>query len=121
MKAAIVNFFNAAWAKIWIFLCWLDNFISNDKLADGLMRWPRPVAFTLLIVLMIVGWHNPATLIAFAKGLSALPDRFWEVVFIILGSIATTKAARDFRGFVGGAAKAEEPDADAPASDDSSK
>lgn len=69
--------------------------LSNDKAADGIMRWPRPVAFFLLVVMFITGWFNPALLLSYATALAAFPTDFWNVVFIVLGSIAGSKIITD--------------------------
>lgn len=73
----------------------LKPLTDNDGMATGIMRWPRPTAFFLLVILFVVGWFNPATLLAYASALAAFPQDFWNVVFIILGSIAGSKGLAD--------------------------
>lgn len=73
----------------------VTGLISNEKAADGIMRWPRPVAFFLTVAMFLIGWFHPAALLAFAQAISALPDHFWDVIFIILGSIGVSKGAND--------------------------
>lgn len=73
----------------------VTGMISNEKAADGIMRWPRPVAFFLTVAMFLIGWFHPATLLAFAQAISALPEHFWDVIFIILGSIGVSKGAND--------------------------
>lgn len=68
---------------------------NNEAAADGIMRWPRPVAFFMLVTMFIVGWFNPTTLMAFAQAIAVLPESFWTVVFIVLGSIGATKLSND--------------------------
>lgn len=69
--------------------------INNDKIADGIMRWPRIVAFFLMTIMFVVGWFNTAGLLAFAQAISALPADFWTAVYIILGSIGASKLGND--------------------------
>ncbi|MCK9529449.1 MAG: 3TM-type holin [Gammaproteobacteria bacterium] len=73
----------------------ISDVISNEKAADGIMRWPRPVAFFMIVIMFCVGWFHPATLLAFAQALAAFPESFWTVIFIILGSIGVSKGAND--------------------------
>lgn len=77
------------------FLAGLTNALDNEKLATATMRWPRPVAFFLLVVMFVLGWSNPAGLLAFASALAAFPADFWNVIFILLGSIAGSKGIAD--------------------------
>lgn len=74
--------------------------MDNEKNADGVMRWPRPVAFFLITIMFVVGWFHPATLLAFAQAISALPDHFFNIVYIILGSIGVTKFSKDMGNFI---------------------
>lgn len=69
--------------------------INNEKIADGIMRWPRIVAFFLMTIMFVVGWFNTAGLLAFAQAISALPADFWTAVYIILGSIGASKLGND--------------------------
>ncbi len=73
----------------------ISNVINNEKTADGVMRWPRPVAFFLITIMFVIGWFHPATLLAFAQAIAALPESFWTVVYIVLGSIGVSKGAND--------------------------
>lgn len=73
----------------------ISNVINNEKTADGVMRWPRPVAFFMIVAMFMVGWFHPATLLAFAQAIAALPESFWTVVYIVLGSIGVSKGAND--------------------------
>lgn len=73
----------------------ISGAVSNDKAADGIMRWPRPVAFFLIVIMFVLGWYNPATLLGFAQALAAFPESFWNVIYIILGSIGVSKGAND--------------------------
>ncbi|GFM27155.1 hypothetical protein [Novosphingobium sp. PY1] len=73
----------------------LRPLMDNDRAATAIMRWPRPAAFFLLVVLFVVGWFNPLTLMAYAQALAAFPQDFWNVIFILLGSIAGSKGMAD--------------------------
>lgn len=73
----------------------LKPLADNDGIATGIMRWVRPCAFFLLVILFVVGWFNTATLLAYAGALAAFPQDFWNVCFIILGSIAGSKGMAD--------------------------
>lgn len=79
--------------------------LSNGKVADGVMRWPRPVAFALMVAMFLYGWSNPAALLAFAQAISALPADFWTVVYIVLGSIGISKGANDIAKIIGSRTK----------------
>jgi len=70
-------------------------YLSTEKLADNSMRWARPMALMLVTLMFVVGWSNPTTLLAFAQAIAVLPEAFWNVVYIVLGSLATTKLIRD--------------------------
>lgn len=73
----------------------VSGIVSNDKVADGIMRWPRPTAFFLIVSMFIFGWFHPATLLAFAQAIAVLPEHFWDVIFIVLGSVAASKGVND--------------------------
>jgi len=68
---------------------------SGDKAADISMRWARPIALMLITLMFVIGWSNPTSLLAFAQAIAVLPEAFWNVVYIVLGSLATTKLIRD--------------------------
>ena len=72
--------------------------VSYAKTISAVMRLPRPVAFFLIVALFVTGWHSPATLLAFAQAISALPEPFWTICYGLLGSIALTKLLRDKAG-----------------------
>ena len=52
----------------------LKPLADNDGMATGVMRWVRPTAFFLLVILFVVGWFNTATLLAYAGALAAFPQ-----------------------------------------------
>lgn len=89
----LVKKFQTSVATVWQFF---GTLLNNGKIADAIMRWPRPAAFFMLVVMFFVGWHNPVTFMAFAKAISALPNPFWDVIFLILGSIGLSKGANDY-------------------------
>jgi hypothetical protein len=90
-----ISMFQAMKDRIKKVISALKPLTDNDGMATGIMRWPRPVAFFLLVILFVVGWFNPTTLLAYASALAAFPQDFWNVVFIILGSIAGSKGMAD--------------------------
>lgn len=79
----------------------ISEVVGNEKAADGVMRWPRPVAFFMIVAMFMVGWFHPATLLAFAQAIAALPESFWTVVYIVLGSIGVSKGANDIVKIIG--------------------
>lgn len=85
------------WIKAKEFFNKLKPSLGVDALANNSMRWARPIALMLITVMFVIGWSNPATLLAFAQAIAVLPDQFWTVVYIILGSLSTTKLLRDWR------------------------
>lgn len=91
----IRGFFRALKQKASNLYSSISGAISNDRAADGIMRWPRPVAFFLIVVMFVFGWFNPATLLGFAQALAVFPESFWNVIYIILGSIGASKGAND--------------------------
>jgi hypothetical protein len=82
-------------AKVNKALSGFGKIANNEKAADGIMRWPRPVAFFMMVVMFIMGWLNPIHFLGFANALAALPADFWTVCYIILGSIGISKGAND--------------------------
>lgn len=73
----------------------IGEIVNNEKAADGIMRWPRPVAFFLIVIMFVVGWFNTGGLLAFAQAISALPSDFWTIIYIVLGSIGASKLSND--------------------------
>ena len=69
-----------------------------NALADALMRYVRPAAFIMIVAMFWEGWKQPNAFATYADALSKLPDRFWDVAFLLLGSIASTKLVRDLKG-----------------------
>lgn len=97
----IVGFPKSVMTKANGWMTSIQGAVGNDQAADGIMRWPRPVAFFMLVIMFTVGWFHPATLLLFAQALAAFPESFWTVVFIILGSIGVSKGANDIVKIIG--------------------
>lgn len=64
---------------------------KNNGTADAIMRWPRPTAFFLITIMFVLGWYNPEKFTQFADACGKLPDNFYNIIYIVLGSIAPNK------------------------------
>lgn len=87
----LINFAQNAW--IWTHSNALSKKTYNKSI-DLVMRLPRPVAFFLICAMFVLGWNNPAIFLQYANALTALPEAFWAVVMLLLGSIAVDKFKR---------------------------
>ena len=74
----------------------LSKLPSVNVIVYRIMSFPRPVAFFLVVLMFVYGWHSPASLLAFAHAISALPDQFWGIVGGLLASIGISKGIRDW-------------------------
>jgi hypothetical protein len=87
----------ALWTKVrdrWAALQSSDAFHPT---MTRFMRLPRPVSFVLIVTMFLLGWHDPTHFSVFADAMAKLPSEFWNVVMILLGSIAASKLIRDAR------------------------